>query len=168
MSHHGSIHQTSCPQTPQQNGVAERKNRHLIETARTLLIGSHVPLRFLGGAVLSTCYLINRMPSSSIQNQVPHSILFPQSHLYPIPPCVFGSTCFVHNLAPGKDKLAPRASNVSFLVTLEFKKGIVVIHMIFIDTLCPLTLHFLSLSLAIHLLIILMTLRSYLYLKFYL
>ena len=85
MSHHGIIHQTSCPYTPQQNGVAERNNRHLIETARTLLIKSHVLLRFWGDAVLSACYLINRMPSSSIQNQVPHSKLFPQSHLYPNP-----------------------------------------------------------------------------------
>ena len=38
MKSHGIIHQTSCPYTSQQNGVAERKNRHLIETARTLLI----------------------------------------------------------------------------------------------------------------------------------
>ena len=52
MPHHGIIHQTSCPYTPQQNGVAKRKNRHLIETARTLLIQSHVPLRFWGNAVL--------------------------------------------------------------------------------------------------------------------
>ena len=55
------------------------------------------------------------MPSSSIQNQVPHSISFPQSHLYPIPPRVFGSTCFVHNLALGKDILAPRALKCVFL-----------------------------------------------------
>ena len=61
MSHHGIIHQTSCPYTPQQNGVAERKNRYLIETACTLLIKSHVPLRFWGDAVLSACYLINRV-----------------------------------------------------------------------------------------------------------
>ena len=140
MSHHGIIHQISCQYTPQQNGVADRKNRHLIETALTLLIESHVPLRFWGDVVLSVYYLINRMPSSSIQNQVPHSILFPQSHLYPIPPRVFGSTCFVHNLAPGKDKLAPVPSNMSLLVTLEFKKVIVIIHMIFIDTLFPLML----------------------------
>ncbi|KAI5314443.1 hypothetical protein L3X38_043619 [Prunus dulcis] len=40
---HGIIHETTCPQTLQQNGVAERKNRHLLETARALLIGAHVP-----------------------------------------------------------------------------------------------------------------------------
>ncbi|KAK6796289.1 hypothetical protein RDI58_003990 [Solanum bulbocastanum] len=123
MTHKGIIHQTTCPYTPQQNGVAERKNRHLIETARTLLLESNVPLRFWGDAILTSCYLINRMPSSSIQNQVPHSILFPQSHLYPIPPRVFGSTCFVHNLAPGKDKLAPRALKCVFLGYSRVQKG---------------------------------------------
>ncbi|RVW36296.1 Retrovirus-related Pol polyprotein from transposon RE2 [Vitis vinifera] len=43
MSHHGILHQSSCAHTPQQNGVAERKNRHLVETARTLLLHSHIP-----------------------------------------------------------------------------------------------------------------------------
>ena len=41
-------HQTSCSHTPQQNGVAERKNRYLIETARTLLLHHIVLLRFWG------------------------------------------------------------------------------------------------------------------------
>ncbi|XP_020421225.1 uncharacterized protein LOC109949576 [Prunus persica] len=40
---HGIIHEITCPQTPQQNGVAERKNRYLLETARAFLIGGHVP-----------------------------------------------------------------------------------------------------------------------------
>ena len=60
MSQHGILHQSSCAHTPQQNGVAERKNRHLVETARTLLLHNHVPFRFWGDA----CYLINCMPSS--------------------------------------------------------------------------------------------------------
>ncbi|RVW62000.1 Retrovirus-related Pol polyprotein from transposon RE1 [Vitis vinifera] len=58
MSHHGILHQSSCAHTPQQNGVAERKNRHLVETARTIL-HSNVPFRFWGDAVLTACYLIN-------------------------------------------------------------------------------------------------------------
>jgi len=58
MKSHGIIHQTSCPYTSQQNGVAERKNRHLIETARTLLIQSHAPLRFWGMQFLHLAILL--------------------------------------------------------------------------------------------------------------
>ncbi|RVW50800.1 Retrovirus-related Pol polyprotein from transposon TNT 1-94 [Vitis vinifera] len=90
MSHHGILHQSSCAHTPQQNGVAERKNRHLVETARTLLLHSHVPFRFWGDAVLTACYLINRMPSSVLHDQIPHSLLFPDQPLYFLPPRVFG------------------------------------------------------------------------------
>ena len=46
MSSHGILHQSSCAYTPQQNGVAERKNRHLVETAGTLLLHHKVPQRF--------------------------------------------------------------------------------------------------------------------------
>ena len=42
----GLIHQTSCSHTPQQNGVAERKNRILLEMTRALIIESHVPKSF--------------------------------------------------------------------------------------------------------------------------
>ena len=67
MSQHEILHQFSCAHTPQQNGVTERKNRHLVETARTLLLHSNVPFRFWGDAVLIACYLINHMPSSVLQ-----------------------------------------------------------------------------------------------------
>ncbi|RVW34023.1 Retrovirus-related Pol polyprotein from transposon TNT 1-94 [Vitis vinifera] len=115
MSHHGILHQSSCAHTPQQNGVAERKNRHLVETARTLLLHSHVPFRFWGDAVLTACYLINRMPSSVLHDQIPHSLLFPDQPLYFLPPRVFGCTCFVHILTPGQDKLSAKAMKCLFL-----------------------------------------------------
>ena len=68
MSSHGILHQSSCAYTPQQNGVAERKNRHLVETTRTLLLHHKVPQRFWRDAILASCYLINRMPSSDLHD----------------------------------------------------------------------------------------------------
>ena len=46
MLQHGILHQTSCVDTPSQNGVAERKNKHLLETAQTLLLQMNVPKHF--------------------------------------------------------------------------------------------------------------------------
>jgi len=42
------LHQTSCAYTPQQNGIVEHKNRHLVETTRTILIHGDVPQHFWG------------------------------------------------------------------------------------------------------------------------
>ncbi|RVX02403.1 Retrovirus-related Pol polyprotein from transposon RE1 [Vitis vinifera] len=123
MSHHGILHQSSYAHTPQQNGVAERKNRHLVETARTLLLHSHVPFRFWGDAVLTVCYLINRMPSSVLHDQIPHSLLFHNQPLYFLPPRVFGCTCFVHILTPVQDKLSAKAMKCLFLGYSRLQKG---------------------------------------------
>ena len=81
MSSHGIFHQSSYAYTPQQNGVAERKNRHLVKTACTLLLHHKVPQRLWGDAILATCYLINRMLSSVLHYQNPHSVLLPNQHL---------------------------------------------------------------------------------------
>lgn len=105
------------------DGIAGLKHRHIIETARTLLINANVPLKFWGDAVLTAGYLINRMPSSAIQNKVPHSILFPDEPLFRIAPRVFGSTCFVHDLTPGLDKLCARAIKCVFLGYSRVQKG---------------------------------------------
>ena len=51
MLQHGNHHQTSCVDTPSQNGVAERKNRHLLEIARTLLFQMNVPKHFWADVV---------------------------------------------------------------------------------------------------------------------
>ena len=52
----GIIHISSCVYTPQQNGVAERKNRHLLEVARSLMLSTHVPKQFWGEVILTTTY----------------------------------------------------------------------------------------------------------------
>ena len=56
---HGIISQRSCPFTPQQNRVAERKNRHLLDVVRTLLIESYVPSHFWCEIFSIVVYLIN-------------------------------------------------------------------------------------------------------------
>ncbi|BBH08831.1 hypothetical protein Prudu_021147 [Prunus dulcis] len=67
----GILHQVSCPYTPQQNGMAERKNRHIIETAITMLTEASLPGKFWFHATAHAAYLINRMPSSTLDNQLP-------------------------------------------------------------------------------------------------
>ena len=121
LSSKGILHQSTCPHTPQQNGIAERKNRHLLETARSLMLNSNVPTHHWGDAVLTACFLINRMPSSSLENQIPHSIIFPHDPLFHVSPRVFGCTCFVHDLSPGLDKLSAKAIKCVFL---GYSKGI--------------------------------------------
>jgi transposase InsO family protein len=65
---HGTVHQFSCPDTSQQNGRAERKLRHILDTVRALLLSSKVPVPFWGEAVLTAAHAINRIPSPTISN----------------------------------------------------------------------------------------------------
>ena len=90
----GTIHQTSCTDTPEQNGVTERKHRHIVETARSLMLSSSVPSELWGEAVLTGVRLISTIPSSYTSG------LSPFKKLYGFPPDysffrVFGCTCFV-------------------------------------------------------------------------
>ncbi|MFA1236629.1 integrase catalytic domain-containing protein, partial [Klebsiella pneumoniae] len=88
------IHQRSCPRTPQQNGVSERKHRHIIETARTLLLAKDIPKNFWAEAVLSSVYLINRMPSKKLHDISPFQKLFNIEPNYDRLK-VFGCKCFI-------------------------------------------------------------------------
>nr|GEV06564.1 zinc finger, CCHC-type [Tanacetum cinerariifolium] len=59
----GVIHETTAPYTPQQNGVAERKNRALKEMVNSMLSYSGLSEGFWGEAMLTACYLLNRVPN---------------------------------------------------------------------------------------------------------
>ncbi|GKA01029.1 putative ribonuclease H-like domain-containing protein [Tanacetum coccineum] len=65
----------SNPRTPQQNGVAERKNRTLIEAARTMLADSKLPTMFWTEAVSTACYVLNRVSITNPHNKTPYQLL---------------------------------------------------------------------------------------------
>ena len=122
LNKHGIIHQTSCPYTPQQNGVAERKNRHLMEVARSMMFHTNVPKRFWGDAVVSACYLINRTPTKILSDLSPFEVLNKikpsLNHLR-----VFGCVCYV--LKPGelRNKLEAKSIKGMFIGYSITQKG---------------------------------------------
>ena len=65
----------SIARTPQQNGVAERKNRTLIEAARTMLADSQLPIQFWAEAVSTACYVLNRVSVTKPQMKTPYEFL---------------------------------------------------------------------------------------------
>ncbi|GJZ77661.1 ribonuclease H-like domain-containing protein [Tanacetum coccineum] len=65
----------SNARTPQQNRVAERKNRTLIKAARTMLANSFLPNTFWAEAVSTACYVLNRVLVTKPQNKTPYELI---------------------------------------------------------------------------------------------
>jgi IS30 family transposase len=96
----GISHQSSCRDTPQQNGIAKRKNKHLLEVARAIMFYMNIPKYLWGDAILTASYLINRMPTRVMHYITPLDCLkkeFPASRITSeLPLKNFGCTVFVH------------------------------------------------------------------------
>lgn len=75
LTSNGIVHQTSCVDTPQQNGVAERKNRYLLEKTRAIMLQMNVPKCFWSYGVLTATYLVNRLPSRVLDFKCPLEVL---------------------------------------------------------------------------------------------
>jgi transposase InsO family protein len=58
--------QLTCPGTPQQNGVAERKNKHLAEICRSMLHAKNMPGRFWAECMKTAAHIINRLPQARL------------------------------------------------------------------------------------------------------
>ena len=68
----GVVHEYTVPKTPEQNGVAERQNRTLIEMTRSMLGGSNLPQCLWAETLSSATYLRNRSPTKAIVGMTPY------------------------------------------------------------------------------------------------
>jgi histone deacetylase 1/2 len=118
----GIHHRVSCPHTHQQNGAAERKHRHIVDMGLTLLAHSSLPLKLWDEAFSTSCHLINRLPSPTIDNTTPLERLFHTKPDYDFLR-IFGCACWP-NLRPFNDrKLAFRSLRCVFVGYSTMHRG---------------------------------------------
>ncbi|GJX54220.1 retrovirus-related pol polyprotein from transposon TNT 1-94 [Tanacetum coccineum] len=101
-------HETSVAFTPQQNGVVERRNRTLVEAARTMLIYVNAPLFLWAEAVATACYTQNRSINRKRHRKTPYELLHDRkpdlSYLH-----VFSALCYLKNESEDLGKLKAKA-----------------------------------------------------------
>lgn len=118
----GISRRLTVPYTPEQNGVAERRNRTLVEMARCLMIQSGLAASFWAEAISTANYLRNRCPSKPLNGITAfekwHKRRPDIRHLK-----VFGTRAFILDKALGKDKFAPRSREGIFLGYSQESKG---------------------------------------------
>lgn len=118
----GIIHQKSMVYTPQQNGVVERKHRHLLETARAIKIHAGFPDSFWGHCILSATYLINKMPMQNLNWKSPFEILTHKAPSYDHLRTI-GCLCYATINKPHKNKFAPKSTRCVLLGYPPNQKG---------------------------------------------
>ena len=110
----GILHEFTVPYCPQQNGVAERMNRTIMEGARSMLYHAKLPLEFWAEACSTAVYLHNRSPTTALKDQTPFERLFGRrpdiSQLK-----VFGCVSYLHVPGNQRRKLDPKAHKAIFV-----------------------------------------------------
>nr|KAJ0203629.1 hypothetical protein LSAT_V11C500229240 [Lactuca sativa] len=117
----GIIHQTTTPCTPQQNGVAERKNRTLKEIVNSMLLYSGLSEGFWGEEMLTACYILNRTPNKRSKN-TPYELWCKKvpnlSYLK-----VWGCRAVVRLTEPKRKRLGERGIYCIFIRYVEHSKA---------------------------------------------
>ncbi|KAK3010974.1 hypothetical protein RJ639_010854 [Escallonia herrerae] len=109
----GINRQMTCPKTPQQNGVVERKIGHMSQVSLSWLHAKNLPRELWAEAMRCACHVINRLPPW-LGIKSPFELLYnvkpDVSHLR-----VFGSICFVHVSKSDRTKLDPKSKKCLFI-----------------------------------------------------
>ena len=104
----GVRHEFTVPKTPQQNGLAERMNRTLVEAVRSMLSDAKLPKRFLAEALSTAVYLCNRSPTVAVQGKTPFEAWTKEKpdfgHLK-----AFGCLCYAHVAKDERQKFDAKA-----------------------------------------------------------
>nr|KAJ0185610.1 hypothetical protein LSAT_V11C900471260 [Lactuca sativa] len=125
--HKGIEQNFSAPRTPQQNGVAERRNRTLIEAGRTLMIHAGLPMSFWAEAVNTACFTQNRSLIHRIHKKTPYEMLKnrkPDASFFH----VFGCICYILNQRDPRSKFEPKADKGIFVGYSSISKSFRVFH----------------------------------------
>ncbi len=119
LGENGILSQWTPPGTPQYNGVSERRNRTLLDMVRSMMGFASLPISFWGYALESACYILNKVPSKSV-NKTPHEMWTGRkpmlSHLR-----VWGCPAYVKRLKT--DKLEPKSDKCFFVGYPKETKG---------------------------------------------
>ncbi|KAJ4751816.1 polyprotein [Rhynchospora pubera] len=118
----GIHHQLTTPYTPQQNGVAERKNRTVVEMARSMLKSKGLPNQLWAEAVATTVYILNLSPTKAVLNQTPFEAWFERkpsvAHLR-----VFGCIAYTLISSQNRRKLDQKSEKCVFIGYCLQSKG---------------------------------------------
>jgi transposase InsO family protein len=118
----GIRHQFACPKTPEQNGTAERKHRHITELGLTMMFHARLPTRFWVECFSTAAFLINRLPSPHLGMESPFFRLFGKHPDYSTFR-VFGCKCFPYLGDYRHDKLSPKSLPCVFIGYSTTHKG---------------------------------------------
>eukprot|EP00253_Pinus_taeda_P002078 PITA_02078 len=108
---HGIKRQFTTPYTPKQNSVVERRNRTVVEMARSMLQHKNIPNKFWAEAIFTVVYLLNRSPTQAVKGKTPEEVWSGRkpkiSHLK-----VFGSIAYTWIPAAKRSKLDSKSQKL--------------------------------------------------------